>query len=131
MEEKKMEAKKGWDFLDDPAFGEKIMACESTEAVQALFKEQGVELTLEDVEAMGKLIQESVAQQYGEGELSDEDMAQVAGGDIKTWFVKTVGKKLGELVIKDGYKHVVKPCINYLKNNPRLMPPNVNPFLPR
>ena len=122
MSEKNMEAKTNLDFLEDSAFADQFVACENVEAVQALFKTHGVELTLEEVEGMGRFIKEEAAKQYSEGELSDEDMEQVAGG-VAGWLCKTVGKKLGQLILVDGYKNVVKPCVKMIIENPKKLIP--------
>ena len=98
-------------FLDDQAFIDKFLAAESAEEVQALFREQGVELTLEDVEKIGQEIREATMKNAGEGELSDDAMEQVAGGGLGSWLLKTVGKKVTKLIVKDVWDNVVKPGV--------------------
>ena len=98
-------------FLDDQAFIDKFLAAESAEEVQALFREQGVELTLEDVEKIGQEIREATMKNAGEGELSDDAMEQVAGGGLGGWLLKTVGKKVTKLIVKDVWDNVVKPGV--------------------
>ena len=79
--------------------------------MQTLFREQGVELSLEDVEKIGQEIREAYRSQMGEGELSDDAMEQVAGGGMGDWLLKTVGKKVTKLIVKDVWDNVVKPGV--------------------
>ena len=98
-------------FLENQEFIDKFLAAESAEEVQTLFREQGVELSLEDVEKIGQEIREAYRSQMGEGELSDDAMEQVAGGGMGDWLLKTVGKKVTKLIVKDVWDNVVKPGV--------------------
>lgn len=72
-------------------FMNKLGLANSHEDVQKLFAENGVELSLDDIEAM---CQQSIALSTN-GELSEKDMDQVAGGyvvgTIACFYVASVG----------------------------------------
>ena len=104
-------------FLENQEFIDKFLAAESAEEVQTLFREQGVELSLEDVEKIGQEIREAYRSQMGEGELSDDAMEQVAGGGMGDWLLKTVGKKVTKLIVKDVWDNVVKPGVKKVVYN--------------
>lgn len=104
-------------FLENQEFIDKFLAAESAEEVQTLFREQGVELSLEDVEKIGQEIREAYRSQMGEGELSDDAMEQVAGGGLGGWLLKTVGKKVTKLIVKDVWDNVVKPGVKKVVYN--------------
>lgn len=69
---------------EDKEFAEKIFKEENkAEDVQAIAKEAGIELSLDDVMKAKDIIIEVVEKQK-DGELSDEDLENVAGGFIIT-----------------------------------------------
>lgn len=62
--------------VEDQAFLEKIIAMDSVEDVQAAFKkDKGIDITVEDLEAIQKVVEEKM-----EGELSEDDLENVSGG---------------------------------------------------
>lgn len=61
----------------DKAFAEKVLAMTEPEDVQKAFAEKGIELTIEDVKAIGKALSSNQ-----DGELSEEALTEVAGGSI-------------------------------------------------
>lgn len=61
----------------DQAFAEKVLAMTEPEDVQKAFAEKGIELTLEDVKAIGKKLSETA-----DGELNEDALEDVAGGVI-------------------------------------------------
>ncbi|MTI81348.1 MAG: Nif11-like leader peptide family natural product precursor [Firmicutes bacterium] len=65
----------------DPSFAEKLFSLETPEEVQSLLKEQGLELTLEEINSAKDDIVQSV-EKGADGELSDENLEGVAGGGI-------------------------------------------------
>ena len=72
------------ELLNDKSFIEKLEAAKSCDEVAALFREQGIELTAEELAEEMKKIQSS--------ELSEMDLEDVAGGG-KAWnAIKTGGK---------------------------------------
>lgn len=74
------------EILNKEGFVDKMLACEEPEQVQALFRAEGVELTLDDVKAVGA----SLASMASEGDELDEDsLDAVAGGssDIASMIV--------------------------------------------
>ena len=65
------------EIMAKEGFAEKILECEEPEQVQALFKAEGVELTLDDVKAIGVALDAAT----NEGDELDEDaLDSVAGG---------------------------------------------------
>ncbi len=74
-------------LMAEEAFAEKLMACEEPEQVQALFAEKGVELSLDEVVAIGK----GVSAALGEGDELDEDaLDSVAGGSVASDVVNAI-----------------------------------------
>ena len=72
MEEKFME------LLNDQEFVEKLMATDEPGDVQSLLKENGVELTLEEIDSVRKMWNANM--QPEEDELSEDSLEDVAGG---------------------------------------------------
>ena len=64
------------ELLKDDAFADAVLSAESSDAVQQLFGENGVDLSIAEIKALGKSLTQS------EGELSEEDLENVAGGNI-------------------------------------------------
>ena len=73
-------------------FLKKLADANNAEEAQALFEENGVELQLKDVEAIGNIIEKvasgeisaDVLEKAANGELSEEELEQVAGGEMFT-----------------------------------------------
>lgn len=97
--------------LIDDAFVDKLLETKTPEEAQTLFKENGIELSLEEVNKLGEYIGEEIQNTMSEsGEVTDEDMEKVAGGavpllPIGAWCLKAVGKaivmeKVTDAVIK-------------------------------
>lgn len=66
-------------LAQDKAFINEFLSCETPEAAQAALKEKGVELSLEQVTALGEAIAADPS-----GELSEEQLTNVSGGLIGT-----------------------------------------------
>ena len=62
----------------DKDFAEKILTCKENDELIALAKEQGIDLTLENIIELNEALQ--LANRMEEGELSEEELEQVAGG---------------------------------------------------
>ena len=75
MEKEKMEK-----ALKDKDFVAKILAMQTPEEVQEAFKGKGVEISLEEVEILGKIINKTA--QKG-GELSEKELEEITGGGEK------------------------------------------------
>ena len=88
--------------LEDKAFVEKLLELEDPEAVQALYAEKGVDLTLDEVKLMGKLI----AEQGEQDELTVDDLEDVAGGIAITTVTAIIG--LTAVIIDIGTYHKKK-----------------------
>lgn len=73
-------------LINDEVFVKKAFCVDTVEEVQAAFAEQGVEITPEEIFAIGDAVSAAAA---GDGELSEDALDSVAGGVIE-WIV--VGK---------------------------------------
>lgn len=71
------------ELLQDEAFLDAMFSSESSEDVRKLFAEKGIQLTLEEVDALGDEILKAVPLKTGD--LSEEDLDSVAGGAIRVW----------------------------------------------
>ncbi len=79
----------------DEEFVTVLFALDTAEEAQAMLKDKGIEMTLDEV----KRLPDAMAMaRTGEGELSEDDLEDVAGGVGKLAF------KLNELAFKAGYK---------------------------
>lgn len=74
------------ELINDEAFVKKAFCVDTVEEVQAAFAEQGVEITPEEIYAIGDAVSAATA---GDGELYEDALDAVAGGVIE-WIV--VGK---------------------------------------
>ena len=72
-----MDANKITDLLKDEGFAAAVFSAENSEAVQKLFADKGVDISVAEIEALGKLLSGS---EPDEGELDEDDLEQVAGG---------------------------------------------------
>lgn len=75
MEEKQVKLE---ELMKDEAFLDAIFSKESSEEVQKLFAEKGVELTMEEIDGLAAAILQ--ASQEQNGELSVDTLDSVAGG---------------------------------------------------
>lgn len=98
------------DVFTDEAFVKKLFTLEEPEDVQAAFKEKGLSYTIEEIKEMHVAMLNKF---NSEGELSDEQMAQAAGGSITVGlivgaFVVGVVTGVVDEAVSDGYKAVKK-----------------------
>ena len=78
------------ELIKDEAFLKELFSKEEPEDVQALFEDNGVELTLDEVRQLGDLLGKAAngeitaeqLEKMANGELSEEDLEQVAGGEV-------------------------------------------------
>lgn len=77
MEEKQAKLE---ELMKDEAFVKAMFSKESSEEVQKLFAENGVELTMEEIEGLAAAILQAAPE--GNGELSEDALDSVAGGRI-------------------------------------------------
>ena len=76
--------------VEDKAFLEKVIAMDSVEDVQAAFKkDKGIEISAKDLEAIQKVVEEKM-----DGELSEDDLENVAGG-----IDATIGVAVGTAIV--------------------------------
>ena len=86
------------EVLSDEAFAKSLIEMETPEDVQTALKEKGVDLSIEDIKAIQNLL---VNQE--DGELSEDDLENVAGGvDVDKIITGVVDGicKLGDAVHK-------------------------------
>lgn len=74
--------------LQDQEFAEKLLALETAEEAQAMLKEKGIEVSLEDLKAAAAYVGKSAS-----GELSEDDLEDVAGGSAAQ-----IGLKIGQMI---------------------------------
>ena len=73
-------------LVKDEAFLKEFLAKEKIEDVQKLFAENGVELTLDDLRTIGDILNKAASGELTkeslgiEGELTEDELAKVAGG---------------------------------------------------
>ena len=79
FKEKCMDQNKVTALLKNEDFVKKILAMDEPKDVQAAFKAEGAEISVDDVKALGKVIDAAVSGK----ELSDDDLEDVAGGALK------------------------------------------------
>ena len=64
---------------EDKAFAEKVIAQTETEKVIEIAKNEGIELTIENIDEVNEILRQAISKQT-EGELSEEELENVAGG---------------------------------------------------
>ena len=77
----------------DHGLADKLFTLETAEAVRGFLSEQGLDFTLEEIDALKNSLVKAAARSES-GELSDEDLESVAGGTIGTAidnFINDVG----------------------------------------
>ena len=68
----------------DEEFVTALFALDTAEEAQAMLKDKGIEMTLDEV----KRLPDAMAMaRTGEGELSEDDLEDVAGGSIWPWLI--------------------------------------------
>lgn len=72
------------ELFQDQAFLEELFSKESAEDAQALLKERGVEMTVEELNQFRKTLMDRM--EGGGGELSEDDLENVAGGGVSEFF---------------------------------------------
>lgn len=65
------------ELFQDKAFVEKLLSLENDTDVQALMKENGVELSLQEINSIKKAVESRIG---NDEELSEDDLENVAGG---------------------------------------------------
>jgi len=67
---------------EDQELAKRLFECESAEEVKGLAAEVDIELTDAEVKEMGKDIVDALKNESGDGELSEDDLDNVAGGAV-------------------------------------------------
>lgn len=84
---------KAAELLKNEDFVRKISKCDDPAAAIALYKENGVDVTAEDLLALGTLLK---AMEDNDGEIPDEVAEQVAGGAVSIGKVFEIIGGIGE-----------------------------------
>ena len=71
---------------EDKAFAEKVLAQTEKEKVIEIAKNEGIELTLENIDEVNEVLTQAVSKQ-AEGELSEEELENVAGGTFASLLI--------------------------------------------
>ncbi len=109
-----MDKQKFENLMKNKEFLEKILPMKTPEEVQLAFKKEGVEISLEEVEILGSLINKSI--ETGKETLSEEDLSEIAGGKIgftydpydptdsvKLVMISSIVSAIANLLILGGY----------------------------
>lgn len=75
-----MDNEKLIEILRDKEFAKKILVMETAEEVQNAFKEKGVEISLEEIGALGTAINKII--EKGEKSLSEDELGGISGGHV-------------------------------------------------
>lgn len=78
----------------DKGLVEKLFSLENAQDVQSLLKKQGLDFSLEEIDVLRETLAKALAKS-GDGELSDEDLEDVAGGIAITAIVAIIGAIAG------------------------------------
>jgi len=115
-------------MIEDKAFAEKVMAQTESEEVIRIAKESSISLTAEDLAEANKTIAALAGvapAQQSYGELSEEDLEQVAGGTISNIITKSVAYTITSATVSMlslsavtmvSVQHVVDPIVNPITN---------------
>ena len=89
MDKQKIES-----LLKNEEFMKKILPMQTPEEVQAEFKKEGVELSIEEIEALGSIINKYL--EKGGKPLSEDELENIAGGhDCSVQLAIVMGVELG------------------------------------
>ena len=72
------------EILENQEQGRELMTMQSPEEVKKFLNEKGIDCSVEEVSAIGRYLASCVASS-AEGELSEEELAAVAGGGDELW----------------------------------------------
>ena len=90
----------------DQSFGAKLFSQETPEAVQSFLKVEGLDFSLEEIDAVRTALVKVL--EKGDGELTDADLEDVAGGIVVTTSVTaTVFGVIGATASTGGFVHTV------------------------
>ena len=86
------------ELMQSEDFAKELLSKQEAEEVQALFEENGVEMSLDEIRTIGALLDKVVSgeitaeqiEKAANGELSEEELAEVAGGVVITGTVLAV-----------------------------------------
>ncbi len=91
-------------FEGDPGFAESLFNLENGQEVQSFLKEQGLEFTLEEIDAF----KNALIKNTQKDELSDEDLEEVAGGFVlTTGMIATTASIIGGTATGAGFIHTI------------------------
>jgi predicted ribosomally synthesized peptide with nif11-like leader len=81
---------------EDKAFAEKLLTQTEKEKVIELAGAEGIVITLEDIDEANEIIKKALELRQTEGELSEEELENVAGGSVLMLALSMLG--LGSLI---------------------------------
>ena len=91
-------------FEADQAFVENLFNLESAQEVQGFLKNQGLDFTLEEIDAFKNALIKTTQKD----ELSDDDLAEVAGGFVlTTGMIATTAAVIGGTSTSAGFIHTI------------------------
>ena len=103
MEELDEQSRKIIELESDETFTKELMNCGSAEKVQALFKENGVNLSMEQVNDLLKSVGELILKlDQNDGELTDDELEQISGGWSWLGALKGIGAGLAAALVVIG-----------------------------
>lgn len=103
MEKLDEQSLKIMELENDTEFTGKLMNCDSAEKVQALYKENGVELSIEQVNDLLKSVGELILKlDQNDGELTDDELEQISGGWSWLGALKGIGAGLAAAAVVIG-----------------------------
>ncbi|MDD3852441.1 MAG: Nif11-like leader peptide family RiPP precursor [Syntrophomonadaceae bacterium] len=107
MEQKlaKLQAK----IKEDKSFGEKLFSLENSEEVQSFLHENGLEFSLEEINRLKDVIVKTAAK-AANGEISDDDLEDVAGGSFINDLMNGYNGELGK------FQRTAKPILRRISD---------------
>ena len=85
-----MNNEKVLEILKDQGFAKKILEMQKPEQVQTAFKEKGLDISIDEVEAIGSILNKMIEKKTTN--LSEDDLKEIAGGDIELGSLGDLGK---------------------------------------
>lgn len=90
------------DLFKDDAFVKELLSKESAEEAQALLESRGAQVSLEDVKELGSVLEKAakgeIDLEAADGELSEEALSNVAGGELSILAAIAIGTLVGSAV---------------------------------
>lgn len=78
------------ELLQDEAFVKEMVSIVEPKDAQKFFADHGLDYSMSEIMAMGKILKRMGQQRQGD-ELSEDELAQVAGGEFPAWAIPLTG----------------------------------------